>query len=97
MKQEQEVSDIVVVMEEDTPAEIDDLVKKLKELGVSVSDVDNDNGVVEGTVDAGKLKQIEKIPGVKYVRNVFTYVSELPVAGAAPGAEDEDSEEDVGR
>jgi hypothetical protein len=73
-----EVSEIVVVVDENGST-LEVLVKLLQENGVAVTDTDADNGVVEGTVEAAKVKSIEKLPGVKYVRNVFTYVADFPV------------------
>ncbi|HTW95646.1 MAG TPA: hypothetical protein VMD30_12665 [Tepidisphaeraceae bacterium] len=92
--QEMEVSDIVIVLDEEGCARIDDVVKRLKDLGTSISSVDNDNGVIEGTVDATKLKEIHKFPGVKYVRNVFTYIAELPEPGQGGQASEEEDEEE---
>lgn len=74
-----EVSDIVVVMDDCATGKIDDLVANLKAFGVSVSEIDEENCVIEGTVDAAKVKGVEKIPCVKYVRSVFTYVADYPV------------------
>jgi 4-hydroxy-3-methylbut-2-enyl diphosphate reductase IspH len=74
-EQETELSDIVVVMEDDS-SNSSALVKLLKDAGVDVDQVDEENGVVEGTILTSKLKAIGSIPGVKYVRNVFTYIAE---------------------
>jgi len=72
---ESELSDIIVVIEDDV-SHTDALVKRLQDAGVEVDQVDSENGVVEGTVSTSKIKEIQGIPGVKYVRNVFTYVAE---------------------
>ena len=72
---ESELSDIIVVIEDDV-SHTDALVKRLQDAGVEVDQVDTENGVVEGTVCTSKIKEIQGIPGVKYVRNVFTYVAE---------------------
>jgi len=81
---ESELSDIIVVIEDDV-SHADALVKRLQEAGVEVDQVDSENGVVEGTVSTSKIKEIQGIPGVKYVRNVFTYIAE-------EGCDDEDEQ-----
>jgi hypothetical protein len=75
-RHEEEISDIVVVLEESVTHKIEELVLTIKSAGVCVESIDNDNGVIEGTVPSGKLKSIQAIPGVKYVRDVFNYLAE---------------------
>ncbi|HUB23833.1 MAG TPA: hypothetical protein VL992_00290 [Tepidisphaeraceae bacterium] len=81
---EVEMTDIVVVLDDSTGAKLDELVASLKQAGVQIDDVDQDNGVVEGSVQTAKVKSIEKIPNVKYVRGVFNYLSEPAGDGEQP-------------
>jgi hypothetical protein len=88
--QDAEMSDIVIVM--DSGAKADDLIARLGKAGVSVSDSDPDNGVIEGTVETSKVKSLQSMEGVKYVRSVFTYVADFPVGD--PRNQDEDDRAD---
>jgi hypothetical protein len=55
-----------------------DVVARLQSEGLSVSDTDEPNGVVEGTLESAKAKGLEKLPFVKYVRSVFNYTADFP-------------------
>jgi len=85
MAEEVEMTDVVVVFDESADKNIDDLAGQLRQLGLAIESVDGENGVVEGTIESAKLKSLEKVPHVKYVRGVFNYVDE-------PGG---DEEEDI--
>jgi hypothetical protein len=87
-----EMSDIVIVMDKGGAAQVDDLVARVTQAGVVVSDADPDNGVIEGTIESTLVKSIEKLEGVKYVRSVFTYVADFPVGD--PRNQDEDDRAD---
>ncbi|MDB5304030.1 MAG: hypothetical protein JWM97_1579 [Phycisphaerales bacterium] len=73
-----EVSDIVIVLKAECAEKMDETVAALKGLGMEVEETDAANGVVEGTVDAGKLAEIRKWPCVEYVRVEFTYIADYP-------------------
>jgi len=73
-----EMSDIVVVLDGCPPQDIDKMVTKLRDAGVSVSEIDKDNGVIEGTCETAKVRSLEKIECVKYVRSVFNYIADFP-------------------
>jgi len=72
------VSDIIAVVDEKHSDDLDKVVAQLKSAGVDVSNVNNDEHVVEGTVESHKLKEVGKVPGVEYVRTVFTYAANYP-------------------
>ena len=72
------VSEIVAVIDEKHAGELDEIVIQLKAVGVEVSRVNSDESVVEGSVESEKLKEIGKLPGVEYVRTVFTYAANYP-------------------
>ena|SRR2546423_9998689 len=72
------ISDIVVVFDESAENRFDDVVAELKAHGMQIASADPNNGVIEGTVDASKIHEIDDLPGVAYVRSVFTYVADYP-------------------
>jgi hypothetical protein len=73
---EEEFIDVMVVLNEYKDADLDNIVASLTTAGLKISDVDKENGVVEGTIPAAKRKELSKIEAVKYVRDVFDFVSE---------------------
>jgi hypothetical protein len=79
-----ELSDVVVVLNEEPEIAPKDAAAKLAEQGLTVSDIDADNGIVEGTIETSKVQALKKLPFVKYVRDVFNYVAE--------SGEDEDTD-----
>jgi hypothetical protein len=73
-----EISDIVVIFDArwaDKTAEAVELVKKA---GMSVQRWDDDEGLAEGSIDACKVPELEKMDCVEYVRKVFTYIADYP-------------------
>lgn len=72
------ITDIVVILHGHTAGQTPDTVKRLKKAGMHIDHVDRDNGVVEGSVDAYKVRDLEKIEGVDYIRKVFTYYADYP-------------------
>ena len=75
---DEELSDVVVVLSDDPALNVAEAVNSLKSAGLSVSDIDEADRVVEGTIASEKAKGLEKLPNVKYVRNVFTYTADFP-------------------
>ena len=76
--EEREFVEVVIVLEPLDDEQTQRVVKELETRGLQVDSVDNDNSVVEGTVDAARLRDIESAPSVRYVRKEFTYIAELP-------------------
>jgi hypothetical protein len=74
------ISDITVVLKEDCAEQpkTNEAVAMLKAAGMEVRSVDEDQSVVEGTIDAWKVKALEKLACVEYVRVIFTYDVEYP-------------------
>ena len=72
------ISDVIVVVECGDGRTFNDVLAKCKDLGLSVSDVRADECVIEGTIDSSKLVELDNIPGVEYVRSIFTYVADYP-------------------
>ena len=53
-------------------------LERLKAAGLEVSRVDDDLSVVEGTIEASRTHDLQKIECVRYVRSVFTYLADYP-------------------
>jgi nitrate reductase NapAB chaperone NapD len=75
MANEEEKSDIVIVLDE-TGTDLDKLTALLKQAGVQIDKIDPDNGVIEATYQTSKIKSLESLPGIKFVRDVFNYVDD---------------------
>ncbi len=72
------ISDIVVVTTDEGGKQIDDTLTRLKSEGMEVQNVDKDQGVIEGSCPVAKVKTLDHLPGVSYVRSVFTYIADYP-------------------
>jgi len=75
---EKYISEVTIVLDkscEDQP-KTNEAVEKLKALGMTVSNVDEDDSVVEGDIDSSKLAELEKLDCVDYVRTVFSYIAD---------------------
>ncbi|CAN5496221.1 hypothetical protein BH09PLA1_BH09PLA1_10450 [soil metagenome] len=72
------MSEIVAVIDDEHCDDMDAIVARLTKAGVEVSNVNSSEGVIEGLVDASKVKAIDDMPGVEYVRTVFTYAADYP-------------------
>jgi hypothetical protein len=72
------MSEIVAVIDQKRCDDMDSIVNELTQAGVEVSNINRTEGVVEGLVEASKVKQIDELPGVEYVRTVFTYAANYP-------------------
>src|ERR1700743_2751787 len=84
-----EMSDVVVVLTDAAAGQVDDSVKALVSAGLSVSDVNKEEGVVEGCIPADKVHHLNTVQGVRYVRNVFSYTADYP-AGDPRNCDPED-------
>jgi hypothetical protein len=78
LHQDAYVTDVVVVVESGSEQSFEDVLSKARNLGLHVREVRKDDYVIEGTVDSSKLVDLDKLPGVEYVRSVFTYVADYP-------------------
>ena len=73
-----EITDVVVVLDGEVAKSMDATLSSLKQLGLEVSTVNNDEGVVEGSINTDKVHSLKTVPGVCYVRSVFTYTADYP-------------------
>jgi|HubBroStandDraft_6_1064221.scaffolds.fasta_scaffold979907_1 hypothetical protein len=93
-----ELSDIEVVLEELLGITPEQAAEKLKTAGLCLSNVDQENCIIEGTIDACKVNSLKEIDFVKYVRVVFTYIADFPPGdprNCDPDNEDKDPESAV--
>jgi hypothetical protein len=71
------ISDIVVVVAE-SECPFEKVLDQVKQMGMHIESSNMDEGIIEGSVEAGKVKAIDDLPGVEYVRTVFTYIADYP-------------------
>ena len=73
------ISDITIVLKPNFSENLKEMIQQLNEIGVGITNVNEDVGAVEGSVDSGKLHLIERLIFVDAVRTTFTYVADYPV------------------
>jgi hypothetical protein len=71
-------SEVVVVLEELSTEQTAQCVEQLKAAGLDVSNVNDEQSLVEGTIDASKTHGLKSVPNVRYVRTVFSYDANFP-------------------
>jgi hypothetical protein len=71
-------SDVVVMLDELSTEQTNEVVDRLKAAGLEVSRVDDDLSVVEGVIEASRAHDLGALPHVRYVRSVFTYLADYP-------------------
>jgi hypothetical protein len=89
--QDDELSDVVVIIVDEPGMTTAEAADKLKAAGLMVSNIDEPNGAVEGTIESAKVKSLQKLEFVKYVRTVFNYIADYPFGD--PRNQDPDGEE----
>ena len=72
------ISDVVVVLDKRWEEKLPEAVDNLKKCGMEVRDADDDNSVVEGSIETYKVHDLEKLDCVDYVRKVFSYDANYP-------------------
>ena len=73
-----DITDVVVVFDGQGAKTMDSAVATLKQMGMEICTVKKDEGVIEGSIDSDKVQQLKTVPGVCYVRSVFTYTADYP-------------------
>jgi hypothetical protein len=75
---EKYISEVTIVLDAkyEDQLKTNEAVGMLKTLGMNVTNVDEDDSVVEGDIDSSKLGELEHLDCVDYVRTVFSYVSD---------------------
>ena len=82
---ELEVLDVEVVLKGEYAGRNNEAYAQLQSHGLSILDKDEDDGVVEGTIPADRLAELQRLDCVAYVRTVLEYIAEKPAAGEGSG------------
>ena len=73
-----DISDVVVVLDELDDAQTLEVVDQLKALGLSVDSVNHDQSIVSGCIETSRVRELEKLPRVRYVRRGLLLFGGLP-------------------
>ncbi len=87
-----EIADIVVVLHQSYSSRIPVAVELLVGAGFELITTDEENNVVEGSIESFKVQDLQKLECVNYVRTVLTYIADYPVGDPR----DQDLTEDEG-
>ena len=72
------MSDVTVVLDKRWENDLAGAVKILEAAGLAVRSADDDNGVVEGTIEHAKVHDLQKLDAVDYVRTTFSWIADYP-------------------
>ena len=72
------LSEVVIMLDDLTTEQTADVIELLKAAGLDVSRVNDDQSVVEGTIESSKAHDLKHVQNVRYVRTVFTYDANFP-------------------
>ena len=78
MPRDAEVCDVTVILKQEYEDRMSEAIEQLKKAGMQVENADDDNSVVDGSVESCNVHALEKCPSVQYVRKVMTYNAEYP-------------------
>lgn len=73
-----EMSDVTVILTRDYEEKLPEAVEMLKQAGLDVTNTNDDMSIVEGAIESYKVKALEHVPCVNYVRRVMSYDVEFP-------------------
>jgi hypothetical protein len=73
-----ELTEVVVVLDELDTDQTRQVLQRLRAAGMEVWKVDDDQSLVEGSIDAGKVHDLKQVEHVRYVRSVLTYTVDYP-------------------
>ena len=79
MAEDRYFTEVVIILEPLDDEQMKRVVGELESRGLRVDSVDNDNSVVEGTIESSRLHDMQSAPSVDVVRQEYTYVAEFPV------------------
>ncbi len=71
-------AEIVVILHAEYEERLEEAVAMLKDAGMTVDSADDDNSTVGGQVQLERVRALEQLPCVNYVRKVFTYNANFP-------------------
>ena len=72
------MSEVVVVLDKRYEDKLKECLVTMQGLGLEVINADDENNVVEGTINACKVHELEKLDCVDYVRKVLTWEANYP-------------------
>ena len=72
------ISDVVITACDTPERSFDSVVEDLKKQGMEIATANKDQCYIEGSVDSSKVRAIDDMPGIEYVRTLFTYVADYP-------------------
>jgi hypothetical protein len=73
-----ELTEVVVVLDDLDTDHTRQVVQRLQAAGLDVWKVDDDQSLVEGAIDSGKVHDLKQVEHVRYVRSVLTYTVDYP-------------------
>lgn len=73
-----EITDVVLVLDCKDDASVQKVVSDVQAIGLSVANLDSENGVIEGSIDSSRVHDLKAVACVRYVRPVFTYTADYP-------------------
>jgi hypothetical protein len=73
-----EMTDVVIVLTTAYENRMAAAVEMLTAAGLEIDSTDDENDVVEGTIESCKLEAIRKLDCANYVRTVMTYIADYP-------------------
>ena len=81
------ICDVIVIPTDAAADDMGLLVGQLTAAGLEVREVRTDQAVIEGTIDSTKIRQLEHLSGVQYVRCVYSYWADFPEDESAATAQ----------
>ena len=86
-----EMAEVIVILRGEYAGNNEPALKQLRDGGLGITHVDNDDGVVEGSTPAAKVAELRKLPCVETIRITQTWIAEEP----SGSAHDKESDDDV--
>ena len=78
MHRDAEVSDVTVILKKAYEERMPEAIDQLKKSGMQIRSADDDNSVVEGSIETCNIHALEHLDPVQYVRKTMTYNTEFP-------------------
>ena len=72
------MSDVTVVLDKRWENDLAGAIKLLEQAGLQVRSADDDNSVVEGTIEHARIHDLQKLDAVDYVRTTFSWIADYP-------------------
>ncbi len=74
-----EISDVVIVLDTMDEQTRQAIIDGLKAMGMCIENVNSDTNMIEGCIETPRVRDVEKLDKVRYVRRVFSYTADYPV------------------